>query len=364
VSSPAQRGARAALDAARPAVARLDASRGSEDLAADLIETWTAVEAALRALVNSSALSGQALIREARQRQMIDFDLANSLAELEAVHGRLQDTKYQPAEGDVNAARNAFLKLDAAMMGAGEIGTSAFDGPRPAPAAYSTTSRTSRTSSTSTAAPTATATSPSAINGEPVLIVSAPSAQKRRTLIVAGVAALILILVAAGGYALFGRRGSSSLQQGIDAYRNGQREVAVSAFTKASREDPKAPLPHIYIARMAREVGNFTLASQELQVALEADPNNAVGLREMGANLLAQGNNELARRFYVRAVQADPNDKSAQGYLGCALMRLNRVPEGTTFLNRAGPGPWSNCTPQAGSPAANPATTGAAIPRS
>ena len=360
MSNPAQRGARAALDAARPAVARLDASRGSEDLAADLIETWSAAEAALRALVNSSALSGQALIREARQRQMIDFDLANSLAELEAVHSRLQDTKYQPAEGDVHAARNAFLKLDAAMMDSSEIGTSGFDAPRPAPAPpYATASR---TSSTSTSAPAAAPTSSSgaAIDGEPVLIVAAPSAQKRRTLIVAGVAALILILVAAGGYALFGRRGSSSLQQGIDAYRNGQREVAVSAFTKASREDPKAPLPHIYLARMAREVGNFTLASQELQIALEADPNNAVGLREMGANLLAQGNNELARRFYVRAVQADTTDKSAQGYLGCALMRLNRVPEGTTFLNRAGPGPWTNCTP----PTANPATTGAAIPRS
>ena len=172
------------------------------------------------------------------------------------------------------------------------------------------------------------------------------------------------MLVAAGGIVLFGHRGTSSLQQGIDAYRGGQREVAVSAFTKASREDPKAPLPHIYLARMAREVGNFTLASQELQVALEADPNNAVGLREMGANLLAQGNNELARRFYVRAVQADPADKSAQGYLGCALMRLNRASEGTTFLNRAGPGPWSNCTASTGPQTTTPATTGAAIPRS
>ena len=88
------------------------------------------------------------------------------------------------------------------------------------------------------------------------------------------------------------------------------------------REDPKTPLPHIYLARMAREVGNFTLATQELQLALEADPTNAIALREMGANLLTQGNYELARRFYVRAVQADPTDKTSQGYLGCTLMRL------------------------------------------
>jgi tetratricopeptide (TPR) repeat protein len=137
------------------------------------------------------------------------------------------------------------------------------------------------------------------------------------------------------------------LQQGVDAYLRGQREVAVNAFNKAARENPRAALPHVYLARMAREVGNLTLASQELQLALEAEPSNAIALREMGANLLTQGNYELARRFYVRAVQADPTDKTAQGYLGCTLMRLNRASEATAFLNRAGAGPWSNCTPVA-----------------
>jgi tetratricopeptide (TPR) repeat protein len=102
-------------------------------------------------------------------------------------------------------------------------------------------------------------------------------------------------------------------------------------------------LPHVYLARMAREVGNFTVASQELQLALEAEPSNAIALREMGANLFAQGQYELARRFYVRAVQADPTDKSAQGYLGCTLAKLGRASDATLFLNRAGNGPWSNC---------------------
>ena len=70
---------------------------------------------------------------------------------------------------------------------------------------------------------------------------------------------------------------------------------------------------------MAREVGNFTLASQELQLALEAEPANAIALREMGANLLTQGNYELARRFYVRAVAGRSHRQDAQGYLGCTL---------------------------------------------
>ena len=120
------------------------------------------------------------------------------------------------------------------------------------------------------------------------------------------------------------RRRQARCSRASTRTRDGQREVAVSAFNKAAREDPKAALPHMYLARMAREVGNFTLASQELQLALQAEPANPIALREMGANLLAQNNYELARRFYVRAVQADPTDKTAQGYLGCTLMKLGR----------------------------------------
>jgi tetratricopeptide (TPR) repeat protein len=318
----AQREARAALDAARPAIARLDTNRGSEDLAADLIEVWSGVEASLRALVGSTVLTGQTLIREARQRQAINFDQANALAEFQAVHDRLQSTSYRPTDGDVNSARAAVTKLDTAVTT-----DQAADAPR--------------------AAPVAAAGATAAVTPPPV-IATTPTHGRFPAWAKIAVAVAIVALLVAGGYAAFGRGGGgSSLQQGVDAYRAGQREAAVSAFNKATREDPKAALPHIYLARMAREVGNFTLASQELQLALQAEPSNAAALREMGANLLAQNNYELARRFYVRAVQADPTDKTAQGYLGCTLMKLGRTTEATSFLTRAGPGAWSNCTPAA-----------------
>src|SRR5439155_18493200 len=137
VTPAARRSARNALDAARPAVARLDATRGPEDLAADLIEIWTAVETALRSLVGGSALSGQAVIREARQRQLINFDQANALAEFQAVRDRLENHSYRPSEGDVTAARGAFLKLDSALIGepTGEAPTATTAGGAGAPPA-------------------------------------------------------------------------------------------------------------------------------------------------------------------------------------------------------------------------------------
>ena len=322
MSTPEQREARAALDAARPAVARLDGARGSEDLAADLIEIWSAVEAALHSLVGTGVLSGQALIREARQRQLINFEQANAIAEFQAVHARVQNTTYRPTDADLNAARGAFLKLDAALLAEA---TSQYA--RPAPAAP----------------PVSAAPAPKpSVTPEPAGL--GPPPRRFPFWAAPTLAALVVIVVVA---LLLSRGGGSSgsLQQGVDAYLRGQREVAVNAFNKAARENPHAALPHVYLARMAREVGNLTLASQELQLALEAEPSSAIALREMGANLLTQGNYELARRFYVRAVQADPTDKTAQGYLGCTLMRLNRASEATGFLNRAGAGPWSNCTP-------------------
>jgi tetratricopeptide (TPR) repeat protein len=335
MTTPAQRSARAALDVARPSVARLDNSRSSEDLAADLIEVWDAVEASLRTLVGTTTLGGQALIREARQRQLISFDQANGVAEFEAVHARLQDTSYRPTASDTASARNAYLKLDAALMeGAAQ------------PMGYAPPSVVQ-----TAATPTPT----------PDTVVVAPTRRRPPRWLIPTIAAAIVVLGIAGFF-IFRGNGNGSYAEGVDAYTKGQREVATNAFNKAVREDPKNPGPHIYLARMAREVGNFTLATSELTLALDADPNNATALREMGANMLQQNNAEMARRFYIRAIQADPTDKVSQGYLGCSLLRLNRIQEATNFLNRAGPGPWSSCVATATQQ--NPQVPpGASIPR-
>jgi tetratricopeptide (TPR) repeat protein len=324
VTTAAQRSASAALDAARPAVARLDSIRGPEDTAADLIDIWSAVESALRTLAGSGTLTGQTLIREVRQRQLIDFDQANALADLQAVHDRLQSTSYRPSESDIASARAAVTKLQSALTDAPATAPSA-TGPRDA----------------STRAPVATLAAP------PPPADSAPASRKFNlpSWAILASAVVALAIVGVGGYFLFGRRSRDPLEEGILAYQRGQREAAANAFGRAERENPASPRPHIYLARMARDVGNYTLATQELKLAIEADPNNPLALREMGANLLMQNNYELAKTFYVRAVQADPSDKTAMGYLGCTLTRLGRANEAATFLNRAGPGPWNNCTP-------------------
>ena len=114
--SPNQRAALAALSATRPTVARLDISRDSEELAADLLEIWSSTETALRSLMGSTVLGGQPLIRELRQRELISIGLAHALLELLAVRERIQDTAYRPTTADISAAREAFQMLQDGLM--------------------------------------------------------------------------------------------------------------------------------------------------------------------------------------------------------------------------------------------------------
>jgi len=308
------RQALAALDAARPAIARLDRSRHAEELAADLIEAWGGVETALRSLLGGTPLGGQGLIREARQRQLITLDQANALAEFHAARDRSQDTNYHPSDADINAAREGFLKLEASLM--------APEPAEPHAPGEAMSTRGLRLSPLGVPQP-----------------VPLPSEPRRWVLPV--VAVVVLAALGAGAWALWGRDGS--LDRGVEYWQRGQRELAVSEFSRAARENPGSALPHVYLSRMAREVGNMTLAGQEATLAVRAEPNSAIAQREMGSYLLAAGNFELSRRFYVRAIQLNPEDRMAMGFLGCALLKLGRTDEGMRWMNRAGQGSWSGC---------------------
>ena len=323
----ARREALRALDAARPAIARLDTGRHTEDVAADLIDGWSAVETALRSLVGtgSTALSGQALIREARQRQLIGFDQANSLAEFNAARERVSRTDYQPTEADTNAARAGFLKFESALMS-----------PEPSARDVATAPMTAAAAPVTSAPGTPT---------EPI-----PLSRPRRDpkwLVIGGIVAAVIVLGIAG-WLLFGRRGSrGALQQGIEYYQRGQREAAVTQFNTVVRDDPGNAVAHVYLSRMAREVGNLTLAHQEAVAAVQADKTSAIAMRELASYFLTVGDYNQARVWFTHALQQSPDDRASQGWLGCTLVKLGNPQLAMNFFNRAGQGPWSTCMPTA-----------------
>ena len=333
--SGAQRAALEALNVARPIVARLDIGKNSEDLAADLIESWNAVETGLRSLVGGSALTGQTLIRELRQRQLLSLEQANALAEFHAARERAARTDYKPTANDVAAARDAFIKLEAGMLG--EAGSSFAPGAARA-SAPPTTARDTVPLATAPATPVGAAAP-----------VSPVGRSRQPWLPVLAAVVLLLILGGLAWYALAARGGSNkSYQEGVTAYKEGRREAAAGAFIKATKDDPNDPMPHVYLSRMAREAGNLATAQQEAVKAVQLGPNNAVALRELASASFAQQNYDAARRFYIRTLEVDGTDRLAQGYLGCSLVRLGRLDEGVRWIQRAGNGPWSACAPAPG----------------
>jgi len=380
-------GALAALSGARPVLANFGKARSAEDLAADIIDLWTAAEQALQALVGNASLTGQQLIRAARQAEIISLDQAHAVLEFLAARDRANRTSYKPTQSDGEAAVEGFRTLEAAVTGAVPAAKSAATAP--APAAY-----TPKPSPPAPKPPPSQPASPYAppgsayrqppayagrkMAGPPTIEMpgafmsegttttitgntppggvgrshvehALAAAEKRRwpsfsAPVWIGIVVVLLLLIG-GGYFMFGRgpAADDNINAGIDAMKNGQMERARGEFAKAVKASPQQATPHVFLARLSRDQGDLSTARAELDSALRLEPHNALALREMGLVLFSSRQYDLARRFFVRAVQANPQDRAAQGYLGCSLMRLNRVQEGTTFINKAGNGPWTAC---------------------
>ncbi len=385
--SPADlRSARAALDVARPAVVRLDVDNAPEHAAADLLDAWAATETALRATIGGSGLSGPALVREARGRGVIEYPHAHALLSFQSAADRATFPDYGVTVDDVASARSGFQALEA-VLGLGiaadtdvhsALGRTAAapaaspfappTGPYDAPPGYTPapypppayTPRASR------------AVTPTPAPGVPTLDAAPTSADgtgdgvpRRRRSLTAGIigAVIALAVVAAGLYWLVAGNRTRALDQAVAEYKAGQREAARRDFQKAADANSASALPHVYLARMAREDGDLPRASTELETATRVEPGSSLAQREVGLLLLQTNHPDRAIEYLRTAVQTDPTDRVAMGWLGCALVRVGNTTVAQSFFTRAGQGDWSKCRPDpaAGAAAGGPAA-GVAAP--
>lgn len=312
MSSARQRAALSALDVGRPKASRLDPARNGEENAADIIDTWSAVETALRSLLGGSSLAGQPLIHETRQRQLISFEQANQLAAFLAVRDRVGRTDYTPTSTDVITARDAYRSFEDGLLA----------GP----------------------------TDAVPLTAEPAVETASPPARtttvvrRRRPIPLILVVVVLLVIIAAilAWYFVWGPGSYAAYDRGVELYQRGSPVAARSEFVRAAARHPDDPRPHIYLGRIAREERDYATASRELRTAIE-EGGGALALREMGSLMFASRNYPLARNFYLRAIEEGGGDPIAFGYLGCSLVRLNQVALGLGFLERAGQGPWQQC---------------------
>lgn len=315
-----RRAALAALDRGRGALGKLDSSRPPEERRNAIRESWGATEVALRALLGGSPLAGQPLVRALREQGMLTLEQAHSLVDFASARERTDREGYDPTEADSAAARTGFRTLDDALNEAAVIEARPADDDHPASRA------------------------PAAVQ-EPTTV----GAGRRRRSPSAGwiLAAIVLLLVVlpALGWWYWSTQASppARVSSAAALYQQGDREGARRAFEELANNRPNLVLPHVYLGRIARDNGDMATAGRELQTAIRLDPEHPVALREMGSYLLANGQPDVARRFYVRALSVNSADTTSMGYLGCALARMGRIPEAQSWLQRAGPGDWSQC---------------------
>src|SRR5947208_9342900 len=107
----------ASLNGVRPVLAHFDTPRSAEDLAADIIDLWAGAESALQSLVGNSSLTGQQLVRAARQAELITLDQAHALLEFLAARDRANRTSYKPTQADGDAAVDGFKAVESALTG-------------------------------------------------------------------------------------------------------------------------------------------------------------------------------------------------------------------------------------------------------
>ncbi|HEX9083572.1 MAG TPA: hypothetical protein VF836_02450, partial [Gemmatimonadaceae bacterium] len=106
-----------ALSGTRPVLAHFDTPRTAEDLAADVIDLWAGAEKSLQALVGVSSLTGQQLIRAARQAELITLDQAHTLLAFLAARDRASRMSYKPVQADGDAAVDGFNALESVLAG-------------------------------------------------------------------------------------------------------------------------------------------------------------------------------------------------------------------------------------------------------
>ncbi|MGH9717436.1 MAG: hypothetical protein ACRD4R_12025 [Candidatus Acidiferrales bacterium] len=155
----------------------------------------------------------------------------------------------------------------------------------------------------------------------------------RRKLEVSFVAAVILAAMGAGA-GCNKLRARDDLNKGVDAYKNGQFDVAVEDFKNAQKLDPTLTSAKLYLAAAyqnqyvpgAPSEANLRNAQSAMQVykeILQKDPKNLSAIDSMGSLLYNMGSNpydqaklEQSKAYNQEHIQISPNDPKPYYWIG------------------------------------------------
>src|ERR1700730_13705912 len=141
-------------------------------------------------------------------------------------------------------------------------------------------------------------------------------AMKRTQKLIVVFAAALVILSGTGCNKLKARE---HLNKGVQAYKNSKFEQAIDHFQQAVTLDPSLINARLYLATAYAQgyVGgvdtpeNIRMAEQAIdqyKIVLQADPKNINSIKGIAYLYLQMKKFDLAKEFYKKASEADPND--------------------------------------------------------
>ncbi len=114
----------------------------------------------------------------------------------------------------------------------------------------------------------------------------------------------------------------------------GELDLALAAFTTASRLRPDAVLPLVNRSLVQARLGQTEAAEESLRQALRLEPQNATANFNLGLLLAEKGDPKGAEQALRAALQADPQMAAAAYNLG-VLLAPNRLTEALPWLEKA-----------------------------
>ncbi len=117
------------------------------------------------------------------------------------------------------------------------------------------------------------------------------------------------------------------MQAGVDAHKQGQFDVAIKEFRKATESDPNFAQAFLDLGEVCLETRDYPPAVAALKRALELSPDLDAAHLQLGYALLAQGYTEEAIPHLQRV--------NAQEALGIAQIDTGQYEEAVANLNAA-----------------------------
>lgn len=105
---------------------------------------------------------------------------------------------------------------------------------------------------------------------------------------------------------------------------------------KASERLPKNVSGYVQLSTLLQHQGHKEKAEAALRKALEADPNNAMALNNLGYAMIERNERvEVALAMIQRAVKASPKNAAYLDSLGWAYFKLDKLEEAERHLTEA-----------------------------